>query len=291
MRERLEITEECSGSLHFLYRTIVGRIVLKLLVLPAFSKLGGKVLSSGSSKKYIEKFIKNNKIDMSDYPQRDYKSFNDFFTREIIPEKRPISKEGLISPCDGWVSAYRINKSSRFHIKGRDYSVNEILSCDDFLPQLEGGTCLIFRLTVKDYHHYCHIADGKMLFRYFKKGKLHTVQPIACRDNDIYKENSREFTVINSKELGRYIQMEVGAMLVGKISNNNEPVIRGAEKGKFEFGGSTIVVFLEKGAAKLDDELWKNTGEGFETRVRYGEKIGEITYVGELLNSSLQLTV
>ena len=65
-------------------------------------------------------------------------------------------------------------------------------------------------------------------------------------------------------------------MMVGRICNHDEagPVKRGQEKGMFEFGGSTIVVLLEKGKASIDKDILKNSAEGYETIVKYGEKIG-----------------
>ena len=65
-------------------------------------------------------------------------------------------------------------------------------------------------------------------------------------------------------------------MLVGRICNNHSEakIYRGMEKGRFEFGGSTIVLLLEKGAAKIDSDILRNSSEGIETVVKFGEKIG-----------------
>jgi len=277
-REKIKINKECSTSLNFLYKTVLGRSALKVLTRPSVSKFGGWVLSRKFSRLYINKFIKNNGIDMDDYPKRKYLSFNDFFTRNIIPEKRPVADDGLISPCDGYLTAYKIDYKSRFFIKGRTYSLDEILKNNEYAEEFHNGICLIFRLTVKDYHHYCYIEDGEKVYSEFLNGILHTVQPIACADNDIYKENAREYVLIESDKIGRFIQMEVGALMVGKINNNDSLCIRGTEKGKFEFGGSTIVVLL-KDVARIDDEIWENTRNGFETKVKYSEKIGDYIYL------------
>ena len=92
----------------------------------------------------------------------------------------------------------------------------------------------------------------------------------------IYKENAREFTVLHTDAFGDAVMMEVGALLVGKIVNHpGDPLVtRGQEKGYFRFGGSTVVVVLKAGAAQIDPDLLENSGEGIETQVRYGEKIG-----------------
>jgi len=70
----------------------------------------------------------------------------------------------------------------------------------------------------------------------------------------------------------------VGAMLVGKIVNHNCScqVKRGQEKGYFEFGGSTIILLFQKDRVRLDEDIWVHTKNGLETKVKMGEKIGEM---------------
>jgi phosphatidylserine decarboxylase len=142
--------------------------------------------------------------------------------------------------------------------------------------RFSGGLCLIFRLEVDDYHRYCYIDDGFKTENTYIKGELHTVNPIALGRYNVYKRNSREYTLIHTDHFGDVVQVEVGAMLVGRICNHHgtAAVRRGQEKGKFEFGGSTIVMLLEKGAAEIDRDILKNSSEGIETVVKYGEKIG-----------------
>ena len=71
--------------------------------------------------------------------------------------------------------------------------------------------------------------------------------------------------------------MEVGALMVGRITNYDDAceVRRGQEKGRFEFGGSTVILLFQKGAANPDASLISNTDKGYETRVKMGERIGE----------------
>ena len=70
--------------------------------------------------------------------------------------------------------------------------------------------------------------------------------------------------------------MEVGALLVGRIVNYHErkEVKRGEEKGRFEFGGSTVILCLEKNRAVIDEDILLNSSRGIETIVKMGEKIG-----------------
>lgn len=270
--------DENDKTLNFLYRTVVGRAVLKLLTQPFISHTAGFFMNRKISAAFVPKFIKKNNIDMNDYNVEKYTSFNNFFTRHIADGKRPVSPDGLISPSDSLLTIYDIDDESRFKIKGRTYSMSELLSCDTYSREFAGGKCLVFRLTVGDYHRYCYIDNGTKGDNIFIKGVLHTVQPIACGESDVYKENCREYTVMQTDNLGKVIQIEVGAMMVGKICNLHTAGTfrRGEEKGYFEFGGSTIVVLLKKDTVIIDEEIIQNTANGLETRVRCGEKIGEI---------------
>ena len=93
----------------------------------------------------------------------------------------------------------------------------------------------------------------------------------------VFKENQRECTLIKTNNFGKVMFMEVGALLVGKIKNNKikGSVKKGEEKGYFMYGGSTIILFIEKGIIKIDDDILNNSKKGLETCVKQGEKIGK----------------
>jgi phosphatidylserine decarboxylase len=129
---------------------------------------------------------------------------------------------------------------------------------------------------VNHYHRYCYIDDGKKGENVFIPGKLHTVRPIALRSVPVFTENCREYTLMDTENFGTVAQIEVGAMLVGKIANlhGSGHMTRGEEKGRFLYGGSTIVVLLQKDAVKLRDDLWEMTAKEEEVPVKMGECIG-----------------
>ena len=90
------IYEEENGQdrlLHWMYTTMAGRASLKILIRPWVSKLGGAFLSSPISKCLIKGFVKNNHIDMSEYEKKNYKSYNEFFSRKIKEGKRPFPED------------------------------------------------------------------------------------------------------------------------------------------------------------------------------------------------------
>jgi len=265
-------------SLNFLYHTAPGRFVLKLLVRPELSRACGKFLDTGLSKGLIKSFIKNNNIDMSEYMDEEYSCFNDCFCRHIKPEARPIDNnpDNLICPCDGLLSAYRIENDLVIPVKQSRYSITDLLQNSELASTYNGGTCLVFRLCVNHYHRYAYPDNGTKGKNIFIPGKLHTVRPIALREVPVFVENSREYTVLSTENFGKVVQMEVGAMLVGKISNNHEEYsfARGEEKGCFLYGGSTIIMLLEKDSAKVNKNLFDTTKCEVETPVKMGQVIG-----------------
>lgn len=279
MRKTVKISENAKGSLYFLYDTTFGRCVLKVLTLPVVSKIVGAFMNSRLSTPMIKKFILKNNINMTEFENVKYKSYNDFFTRKILPEKRKVADNPthFISPCDSKLTAYKITENAVFNIKGTNYSVEELLKNSKLASHYIGGTILIFRLSVDDYHRFCYTDDGYQEKNVHIKGILHTVQPISLKRYNIYKENSREYTVLHTKHFGDIIQVEVGALLVGKIKNLHENYTfkKGEEKGYFEFGGSTICQLVRSNVV-IDSDILENTHAGLETCVKYGEMIGKI---------------
>lgn len=267
-----------NNALKKLYRTIPGRFALHILTHPLISYIAGGFMDSRLSKPLIHKFIEKNGIDMTQYVNEDFRSYNAFFTRRIRPEMRPVdtTPEHLISPCDSKLTVYKINKKSVFKIKDSHYRVSDLLNNNFLARRFEGGWCMIFRLEVDDYHRYCYIDDGSKTGNTFIHGELHTVNPIALERYNIYKRNCREYTVLHTRHFGDVVQVEVGAMLVGRICNRHAEasITRGQEKGRFEFGGSTIVLLFEKNKVVPDPEILKNSVQNCETIVKFGEKIG-----------------
>ncbi len=264
-----------SLSVRFLYGTVPGRLALKVLTRPCFSKAAGRFLDSRLSRWLVPLFIKKHGIDMEGFEET-YRSFNSFFTRKRRAEEVDITPGHFISPCDGHLSIYPISDGQAYNIKHVEYRLEELLKSRKLAKRYAGGTCLIFRLTPQDYHRYCYVSDGVVRRSRAIPGKLHCVRPIACGSVPVYAENSREYTELKTQRFGNLIQMEIGALLVGKICNypRDGQVFQGEEKGYFEFGGSTILLLVEKGKLELSSKAAGLSGTGMETRVRLGELVG-----------------
>lgn len=262
----------------FLYGNVFGRCIAKGLATKFSSNLVGFCLNSKLSKGVIKKFIRNNQINMTDYTEANYESFNDFFIRKINADKRPIdlSKKAFISPSDAKLIVYKINQKHLFKIKNSYYSVKDLIN-DDLAKEYDGGYALIFRLCVDDYHRYCYLDSGAKEVNHFIKGELHPVRPVVLNHYNIYKRNTREWTLLHTDNFGDIVQVEVGAMNVGKIVNHHQECHfkKGEEKGYFMFGGSTIVLLVKNNIVKINPAILKNSKENIETIVKYGETIGQ----------------
>ena len=238
------ITEEDSfqnNLLEKIYGSVAGRMLIRPLVTPVVSIAMGWILDSRLSAAAVKPFIRFNHLDMSDYEKRKYTSYNDFFKRKI------------------------------------EYTIEELLRNPFLGKRYQGGYVWVLRLCVQDYHRYIYPDNAAESGRIRIPGILHTVNPVANDAYPIYKENSREYSLLKTENFRTVLMMEVGALLVGRIENRPGKafVKRGDEKGNFAFGGSTIVLITEKNAVKPDEDILNNSREGIETRVFMGEKIGE----------------
>lgn len=277
--KRTETDSKQDIFLKALYTHRVGRAFLGWFIRPGVSKFCGRLLNTRLSALAVPWFVKKNHIDLDLYEKREFDSWNDFFIRKMKPCNRPIDSgaENFISPCDARLSVSVIDENSHFLIKNTPYTVQALLRDKKLAARYRGGYGLVFRLTVEDYHHFCYADSGKKTANRKIAGVLHTVNPVANELFPIYKENAREYSILHSRQFGNVLMMEVGALMVGKIVNHHEAafVSRGEEKGYFEFGGSTVVLLLERGRVILDRDLLENSQAGYETKVKMGEKIGK----------------
>lgn len=262
----------------FLYKTVVGRTILKILVNPSFSRASARYLSSPFSKWLVPVFVRRNKIDMTYYlvPEGGYDSFNDFFTRKMDEEYIWYKDGELVSPCDGLLTVSVIDDDSVFYIKHTQYSLSELLDSEELAAEYKGGTAYIFRLTPAHYHRYIWASTGYIIHQGHIDGILHSVQPVCHEKTKVFIQNTREYSLIDTPSVGKVIQMEIGALLVGKISNHDlgkrKMVCAGQEKGFFEYGGSSIVL-ITNSRVELAEELQYRGMIGNEIPVIIGEQL------------------
>ena len=238
-------------------------------------------------------------------------------------EKGEEGKSPFYATASGKLLAYKIDQEGQIifsgsenngesnllplEIKGNYYSIEKILKapCPEFL---KGGTLLVFRLSLPDYHRYIFPARGRLLRTKKIKGRLDSVRKEAAHFK-AFSENKREISLLELEGMGKILHVEVGAMLVGHIHNHlgfkpsfdkavechkekgteccgekgNIQIggknhlahcfAAGEEKGYFSLGGSTIVEMLSDKIV-IDKDLFENTKKGLETKLEIGERIG-----------------
>ena len=238
-------------------------------------------------------------------------------------EKGEEGQQPFYATASGKALAYKIDQEGKIifpgnesdgksnplplEIKGNLYSIEKILKapCPEFL---KGGTLLVFRLSLPDYHRYIFPARGKLLRTKKIKGRLDSVRKEAAHFK-AFSENKREISLLELSGMGKILHVEVGAMLVGHIHNHvgckpsfdkvvechkekgiecckekgniqfggKNPLsycfTAGEEKGYFSLGGSTIVELLSEKIV-IDEDLFENTRKGLETKLEIGERIG-----------------
>lgn len=274
--KKLEDEGQYGGKyLNFLYDNACGRILLKLIISPIFSKINGVYNKCFLSKGKIKKFIKQYKIDITQFEKEEYKSFNEFFTRKkknIVINKE---KHIFISPAESKLLVYKISDDLKIKIKQSVYTINELVNNKMDVEKFKNGNCLVFRLSMDNYHRYCYIDNGRNEQIDRIKGKLHTVSSIS-KNHKVYSQNSRICNYMKTENFGDLIYIEIGALLVGKINNYEVQTFKkGEEKGYFELGGSTIVI-LTQNNLKIDEDILEYSKKDIETKVEYGERIGEL---------------
>ncbi|MBI1223277.1 MAG: phosphatidylserine decarboxylase [Bacteroidetes bacterium] len=271
------------GGLAVLYKSVLGKWITYTVFNKHFiSKLYARKMKSKNSLSQIPEFIRHYGIDTEEIkrPMDSFTSFNDFFIRELKEGARPVDRtpEHLISPADSRLMVFDLAEKDRLPIKGYWYNLNDLLREDALAAEYSDGLCLVYRLAPADYHRYGYIDDGTQDSVIRIPGVLHSVNPIALSETPaLIAKNYRELTLLKTRNFGKVLHLEVGAMMVGKIIQSHNGAYafkRGEEKGYFEFGGSTIVQLFRKGVVQMDADIMENTSKGYEVLVKIGEKVG-----------------
>ena len=269
------------GALRFAYETLAGRMLWPLLFSTRMvSAMLGLYYDSRLSHRSIPSLaaMPGLRADEAEKPWQEYSTFNDFFTRRLKPDARPVAPgaDVLCAPADGRLKLYtRIARDAKIPVKGAVRSLETL--CGRELPDAAYDAAVV-RLAPVDYHrfHYpCDCVQKEEARRI--PGKYHSVNPIAFRRApDVFVENARTVSELESPVFGEIIYIEVGAFGVGSIvqtagAGSHEKM---AEKGFFKFGGSTVILLLRAGAATFDADLLANSGQDMETLIRCGTRIG-----------------
>jgi len=226
-----------------------------------------------------------------------YRSFNDFFTRELKPDARPIApgKETLASPVDGAVSqSGKIEQGRIFQAKGHDFTLHELVGGDPKITEMfDDGSFATIYLSPRDYHRIHMPITGTLKKMTHVPGRLFSVSPSTTQNIPrLFSRNERIVNLFDT-EAGPMALIMVGAIFVssmdtvwagtvtpksrrttsweyGKKSTAAIKLQRGQEMGRFNMG-STVILLFGKDAVELAAELQP------ETRLLMGQQIGTKT--------------
>jgi len=238
--------------------------------------------------KFIKQFIKLYQVDMDlaiKTKATDFNHFNDFFTRELKPESRPLdkTKNTILSPVDGAVSEFgKIESSTLMQAKGIQYSLSDLLDGNQQqIEKFKEGYFLTIYLSPKDYHRIHMPIAGKLSALNFIKGRLFSVNTTTTRlVPRLFARNERLLNLFDT-EAGNMALIMVGAIFVSSMQtvyngvanqknsqiNTEVSLNAGQEMGRFNMG-STVILLFEK-----DKITWSEMLEIGKT-VKMGEKIG-----------------
>jgi phosphatidylserine decarboxylase len=273
----------------FLYRSVAGKSVGGMFTNKLFSKAYGAFQDLPSSHRKVKPFIEKFNIPIQDYeagtrpcvdPRDSYRSFNEFFIRKFRLGKRSFVSEPnrMAAFAEArYVGFDSIDEKSVYPVKGQYLLAKDLIGNDQISKIFEGGPLMIARLCPVDYHRYHYPDSGKVVEHYPIAGNFDSVNPLALQfKNQIFIQNERYVTILQTENFGRLAYIEVGAICVGKIVQThrwNKPFMRGEEKGYFLFGGSTVILIGEKGAWKPSGDITMNTKNGIETYLHLGQEV------------------
>jgi len=245
-------------------------------------------------------FIRHYNVDISEALEPDpdaYSDFNSFFTRALRLEARPVVQvEGQVCfPADGAISQLGdIQEAQIFQAKGHGYSLIELLggSEERARPYLSGRFATMY-LSPGDYHRVHMPLAGRLVETVYIPGRLFSVAPDYTESVPRLFARNERVACIFQTEAGPMAVVLVGAIFVGSIETvwageitpprgkgikvtsytANDNVIqleRGEELGRFNMGGSTIIVLFGSGCVKWQSGLMS------EMRVKFGQALGRV---------------
>jgi phosphatidylserine decarboxylase len=255
----------------------------------------------------IRQVIKHYGVDMSEAREEnidDYKSFNEFFTRELKPGLRPVAggNDAIVCPADGVVSQCgAINGEKLLQAKGCNFTVFDLLGRDleRSHPFYNGSFATIY-LSPKDYHRLHMPVTGTLQEMVHVPGRLFSVNEATARGvPGLFARNERVVALFET-EFGLMALVLVGAIFVSSIETvwhgvvtpptaptvqtwdyrmktqalKNKPVLlnKGEEMGRFNMG-STIIVLFQKDKMAWTDALAPGLA------VKLGQQIGTVSRI------------
>lgn len=246
----------------------------RLAGLLAGAKLGGLTTLM------IEQFVKHYQINTKEMMGKikDYKTFNAFFSRPLIPSARPINynADAVTYPVDGKISQFgKIEDKFLFQAKNHYYTTEALLADAKEAAAFQNGDFITIYLSPKDYHRVHIPFDGTLDKMIHVPGDLFSVNQFNAKHiPELFARNERVVCYFNTS-IGRMAVVFVGATIVRSIAtawagtvapNKNKDISiyeyaarnlsfpKGSEIGKF-FMGSTVICLFEKDKIDFNKDM------------------------------------
>ena len=258
----------------------------RLAVLPQYllpkkwlTAAAGKLASAqlgGTTTSFIRWFVGKYQVNMDEAAQPDiahYRSFNEFFTRQLRDGARPLAKADLVCPVDGAISQCgAIEQDQIFQAKGHHYSTTALVGGDaELAAKFSNGQFATIYLSPRDYHRIHMPLRGKLQKMVYVPGDLFSVNPLTARGvPGLFARNERVVCVFETR-IGPVVMVLVGATIVGSMYTTwhgqvnpprsrkprhwdyqTQPIVleQGDEMGRFLLG-STVVLLLPPGKTQF----------------------------------------
>lgn len=270
-----------------------------LLPKQAITGLAGKLANlrgGATTTKVIAWFVQRYQVNMAEAANPDissYATFNDFFTRPLKANARPIADADFICPVDGAISQLgNIKQDQIIQAKNHHYSSLTLLAGNQALAnKFHNGSFACLYLSPKDYHRIHMPCDGTLKSMAYVPGDLFSVNPnTAANVPNLFARNERLVCEFESAQHGSIVMVLVGATIVGSMatvwhdspnkvinpprskniltwSYENISLKKGDEMGRFLLG-STVVMLFEKDALQFNSD-WQPA-----RAIKFGEKMG-----------------
>lgn len=279
-------TEHVYGEnwLKLIYDNPFGKLLLWAAVKKSwFSRWYGWRMSQPASKARIRPFIRKYKLDEEEFDSdpEGFRSFNEFFSRKLKPDARPIEQENAVAvfPADGrHLGVQDLSANLQFYVKGQKFDLPKLFQSEELAGRFRKGSLIISRLCPVDYHRFHAPVSGKISEARLINGSLFSVNPIALRKRlSVFWENKRYLCMIDSDYHGKVAQFIVGATCVGSATftfSQNQRVKKGEELGYFSFGGSSVLTLFEKDRLRISEDVQQHSQANIETYAKMGEEMG-----------------
>lgn len=252
------------------------RSLISLTNGPVTSNILLKFAYSNYSKFLIKPYAKFYRINLEEMHGsiNSHHSLHDFFTRRLKEQARPIdsSADTISSPVDGVLEDYgAISSTSEIIVKGKVYSITEMLGGTDIASKYIDGTYMILYLSPAHYHRIHSPVDSEVISTYSLGKRSFPVNRIGLKyGNATLAKNFRIITELKHEDIA-LAMVKVGAMFINSVEmvNHHQEWKKGEEVAYFSFG-STVVLIFEKGKFQLDNNLT------IPSNVRMGERLGRL---------------